>query len=81
MSGDTLRWFGTTVIAGAFGLVAMFGIIYLAAQHVPVPDTLTNIAILSGGGFFGVFGAMVGAKASQNGAQAAAGQTITEGPH
>ena len=82
MSGDTLRWFGTTAIAGAFGLIALFGIIWLSAQRVSVPDTLTGIALASAGGFVTAFGAMVGGRASQNGVQVASGQPATgEGLH
>lgn len=82
MNGDMLRWFGTTFLAACFGLVALAGIIYLAASGRPIPDVLTYTALASGGMFFAVFGGMVGARATQNGVQVAAGQAPTgEGMH
>lgn len=77
MSSDTARWFGTTFIAGLFGLVALVGIVFCAVAGRVVPDTLTLIAVGASTGFFTAFGSMVGAKASQNGAQAQNGQPIT----
>ena len=73
-SGDTLRWLGTLGIAGALGLVAFVGIVLLALNGKPVPDVLNQLAVLAGGAFFTAVGAMIGARASQNGQQIASGQ-------
>ena len=77
MKDETARWFGTTLIAGLFGLVSLVGIVILALTGRSVDDTLKLIAVGASTGFFTAFGSMVGAKASQNGAQAQSGQPIT----
>jgi hypothetical protein len=74
MTGDALRWFGTMGMAGLMALLALGGTILLALHGQQIPEVLSSFDGLAGGAFFGIVGAMAGARASQNAVQISNGQ-------
>lgn len=80
VSGDNVRWLGTTLIAGLIALLSIFYCGQLALREIPIPEGLIGLAALGGGAFFTAFGSMVGGRATQNGvvAGASAANTVAQ---
>lgn len=89
MNSDTIRWMGTTLIAGLLALGGVFFVGQLALKGQPIPSDLSAIVSAAVVGFIAPYGSMVGARASQNGQSIANEATQNEqsiangspGPH